>query len=181
MITQIKYDNNIIKYTQLEINNFRNGKVNIANNESDVVKFIDASIKRSSNAKLYFGKIGNDLANKIRKELNIDIENYNISLKNDAIRHILNHHAKKSEILRGQIPITLNDFLLIPFIIVNYDKVYLSGYTDKGKPSITFEKKINNNYFLINYVQDKSKSLEVQTMYKAKKNSATGSNAKSLD
>lgn len=78
-------------------------------------------------------------------------------------------------------PIVFNDFLLIPFIIANYDKVYLSGFTDKGKPSITFEKCINNNYFLINYVKDKSKSLEVQTMYKIKKNSATTSNAKSLD
>ena len=156
MITKIK---NINNYTKHEINNFRNGKIKIVKSKSDIYKFTQESIEYPSNAKLYFGKIGKDLANTIKKEININLEDYNISLKTDSLRHILNHHAKETENLRGQVPIRLDDFSLIPFIIANYDKVYLSGYANNGKPSITFEKKIDNNYFLINYIRDKSKSL----------------------
>lgn len=176
-----KNDNsNIIKYTQHEIDNFQNGKVKIAQNETDVTKFVEASTKVPSNAKLYFGKIGTNIANKIKSALGINIENYNISLKADSIRHTLNHHSNENEILRGQIPITNDDFKYIPTIISEYDKVTPSGFTNQGKPSITFEKQIGDNYYVVNYVSDKSKSLEVQTMWKVKakeKNSATVSDA----
>ena len=45
------------------------------------------------------------LSNKINKQIKINLNNYNLSLKNMSVRHILNHHSNSSEVLRGQIPI----------------------------------------------------------------------------
>lgn len=181
MITKIKNDNNIIKYTQHEINNFQNGKVRIAKSSKDIDKFIKDSIKHSSNAKLYFGKIGKDLANKIKKEINIDIENYNVSLQANVIRHIFKNHGEKNlENKRGQIVISKEDFKLIPKIISEYDKLEKVGITENNNIAISFEKQIENKYFLITYISDKKHNLEVKTMWKikvSKKNSATASDA----
>lgn len=160
---------NIVNYTDHEINNFKNGKVKIIQQPKDVKEFIEQSIKVSSNKKLYFGKISVYFARNIKKNIKIDITGYNISLKSDAIRHIMNHHSKKIEDLRGQIPVFKDDFLLIPLIIINHNYIYLSGISKGGKPSIKFKYQENDiMYCLVTYLSDKSKSIEVQTMYKIK-------------
>ena len=170
----------IIPYTQHEIENFQNGKVKVAQSENDISSFVEAARKVPSNAKLYFGKLGTKVANKINQALGINLENYNLSLKTDSIRHILNHHSSRTEELRGQVPVTTEDFKLLPEIVTNYDNIQESGTSKQGKPSITFEKQIGDNYYVVTYVSDKSNSLEVQTMYKIKtqkKNSASVSDA----
>ena len=174
----IENQEKIIKYTNHEIENFKNGKVKIATNPQDVSSFVESAKKVPSNAKLYFGKIGKTIADKIKSKLGIEIENYNISLKADSIKHILSHHSSNKESLRGQVPIVETDFNLIPEIVSNYDSVEESGITPQGKPVITFKKQIGDVYYLVNYVSNKNHNLEVQTMYKQqKKNSATASNA----
>lgn len=178
MITKTK---NIEKYTEHEINNFRNGKIKIVRSNDDIDKFIIDSIRYPSNAKLYFGKIGKVLADKIKSELNIDIENYNISLQANAIRHILKNHGDKSiENKRGQIAVTKEDFKLIPKIISEYDKIKNVGITEKNNIAINFEKQVENKYFLITYISGKNHNFEVKTMWKikvSKKNSATAFDA----
>lgn len=169
----------LYRYSEKEINNFRGGKVTIANNQKDIIKFINKSKIEKDNSKLYLGKIGNDLAQRIKKDINIDIENYNISLKSDSVRHILNRHSSNNEFLKGQVPIVDEDFKLISKIISNYDKIRVTGLTKQRKPIITVEKLINNKYYLVNYISNKNHTFEIKTMYKhKKKNSATGDNAK---
>lgn len=174
---QNKYNN----YTQKEFDNLQSPKIRIANNKNDVLSFIENAKKMPSNLKLYFGKITKNVANKIKNSLGIDVNNYNISLKVDAVRHILKNHSNNSqENMRGQVAITEQDILNIPEIINNYDLVRDSGPTDDGKPSITFEKNIDGNNIVVTYVSDKHNNLEIQTMYKFKNKkgeSATGSNA----
>lgn len=152
------------------------------NNKADVIDFVRNSVGKCSNSKIYFGKISDLIADKIENEIDINIKNYNLSLKSDSVKHILNNHSNKKELLRGQIPIVEKDFQLIPNIVSNYDKVYKAGLTKQGKCVITFEKVIGDKYYLVNNVSDKKHTLEVHTMYKhKKKNFATASNAKSLD
>lgn len=159
----------IIKYNDKEINNFKNGKILVVKNKKEIYAFINDSQNPKYSCKLYFGKLGSKLAEKIKNDIGIDIENYNLSLKSDSVKHILNYHSNKKELLRGQIPITIKDFTLIPTIISNYDNIAISGKTREGKTVITFEKKIESNYYIINYISDKRHSLEVKTMYKRKK------------
>jgi len=177
----VQLDNNIIPYTQHEIDNYNNGKVKIVKSNEDVAKFVEASTKVPSNAKLYFGKIGSSVSNKIKSELGVDVDNYNISLQTSAIKHILkNHGDPKYESNRGQVAITNEDFKLIPLIVSEYDNVSKSGKVENNNQALLFEKQIGDNYYLVNYISDKNHNLEVKTMYKVKankKNSATASDA----
>lgn len=173
---------NLNKYSSDELIRLQGGKISIANNKKDVIEFVKKSKIESSNSKIYFGKIDILVATKIEKEIGLNVNNYNLSLKSDSVKHILNNHSSKRELLRGQIPIVEKDFQLIPNIVSNYDKVYKSGLTKQGKCVITFEKTIGDKYYLVNNISDKKHTLEVHTMYKRKKkNFATASNAKSLD
>jgi hypothetical protein len=178
MITKIK---NINNYTKHEINNFRNGKIKIVKSKSDIYKFTQESIEYPSNTKLYFGKIGKDLANTIKKEININLEDYNISLQANAVRHIFkNHSSQNIEDKRGQIAITKDDFELIPNIISDCDKLKKVDLTENNNIAIRFEKQFGNRYFLITYISNKNHNLEVKTLWKIKiikKNSATASDA----
>lgn len=162
-----KYNN----YTQKELANLNSPKIRIANSEKDVLNFIETAKKIPNNLKLYFGKIDTYIANKIQGTLGINVTNYNISLKTDAIRHIMNNHTNSNrENSRGQIPITSDDILNIPDIINNYDTIKKSGTTEQNKDTITFEKNIDGNTVVVTYVSDKHNNLEIQTMYKFKNN-----------
>ena len=165
---------NLSAYSTKEINNIESDKIKIATKKSDVVKFVNSIKNKATNTKIYMGKVGNKIANSIKLKTGINVENYNLSLRSDTVRHTLKQHGNtESEAKRGQIAVTEEDFQKIPQIVSDFDNVYLSGNSQEGKPSLTFEKEIDNIYYVVNYVSDKHHNLEVQTMYKQKKNSAT--------
>ena len=173
-------------YTEKEINNMKNEKIRVANNMSDIENFVKKAHKLPGNIKMYLSKINTSVSNKIKATLGLNVDNYNISLRTDMIRHALKEDSNaETEIARGQVPITENDFLNIPNIINSPDNISLSGKTAQGKDVIKFEKNIHGNNVVITYVSDKHKNLEFQTMYKFKndkKNSlATATNAQALD
>lgn len=169
--------NCLIPYSNTELINFKNGKIIVVTKKSDITKFIKHTKMFNNNHKLYYGKIGNDLAEKLKRCLGINLYNYNISLKSDNVRHILKHHGDERERLRGQVKVIDNDFKLIPEIISDYDNVYISGLTNDNKPVVTFEKVINNKYFVVNYISDKRHNLEIQTFWIQKKNFSPADNA----
>ena len=168
---------NLLNYNEKEIEQFRNGKVQIAYNKQDIRIFIKNSKQVRNNAKLYYGKLNKKVSDKIKRKFGIKVKNYNISLKSDSVKHIIKKHGSSKELLRGQLPIIDSDFELIPEIVSNYDNIILGTPTLSNKPAITFIKHIDCYYYLVSYVSDKSHNLEVQTMWKTKKNSATTNNA----
>jgi len=166
----------IENYSKKEKDNYKNGKIKIVQQINDIDLFVNNAKKSTNNMKLYFGKVGKELANKIKDKTGINIEKYNISLKNDAIRHILKRHSSYNEKIRGQIEIINSDFYLITDIISAFDDVVLSGLNKSGKPVLTFKKVYNEFYYLVNYISDKNHNLEVQTMYKKQKKSSSTAN-----
>ena len=158
-------------YTNNEISNIKSNKIFIANNVADITKFVENSQRIPGNFKMYVGKIKQTIASKIKNSFGIDVNNYNISLKTDAIRHSFKEHGNKlTENNRGQLPITINDFSNIPDIINYPDNVSNEGLNGDGKPVIKFEKNIDGNTVVVTYVSDKHNTLELQTMYKFKNN-----------
>lgn len=172
-------------YTEREISNIVSKKITVANNEQDILNFVENSKIMPGNLKIYLGKVGKNISYKIKNKLGIDISNYNISLKTDSIRHTLKKHSSQTEFQRGQIPITSEDFKNIPNIVNNADIVERVGTTQQGKPVIKFEKNINDTNVVITYISDKHNNLELQTMYKFKNDkkisSSTTSNTNALD
>lgn len=51
--------------------------------------------KKTSNSKLYLGKINNFTANKIKILAGLNLKDYNISLKGNNIRKIIKNHGNK--------------------------------------------------------------------------------------
>lgn len=157
-------------YTQKEIDNISSDKISIANSKADIVKFAQKAKKVPGNFKMFVGKIANSTANRVKSILDIDIDNYNISLKNDAIRHTYNQHSNESETLRGQVPVTAKDFANIPIIVNEADNIIDAGTNKFGQKAITFEKNIDGNNVVVTYVSKKHKTLELQSFYKFKNN-----------
>ena len=177
--TKYSLNKKLKKYTNKELENFKGGKIEIAKTTNDIDTFVNKELsKKTSNNKILFGKVSDEIATTISKQFGINIDNYSISLKGDNVRKIIKDHGNpETESKRGQIAVTKSDFDYIDDIILEPDNIYLSGTTSSGKPSITFEKNINNKYTLVEFVSDKNYTLEVQTMYKhKKKNSPTADN-----
>lgn len=163
--------NKLLSYTKHEKENFKNGKILIAFNNEDITNFISKNINIKINAKLYYGKLNYNITKHIEKELNINLLNFNLSLQAHTVKHILNNHGKNNvENNRNQTKIEPNDFILIPTIISNFDKIYSSKKIENNNDSIVFQKIIKNHkYILICYISLKKRNLEVKTLYKIKK------------
>ncbi len=138
-------------YSKKEQDNFKNGKVMVVNSLNDIDEFIKkANYESTSNKKLYFGKVNSKTSLKIKKQTGIMINNYNLSLKANAVKHIFKRHSNEKEKI---------------------------SVTKQGKPILMFIKKLGEVYYLINSISDKNYSLEVITMWKKnKKKSATVDN-----
>jgi len=117
--------------------------------------------------KIEIGKIQNELALKIQQIINLDINNFVITIDNYAILHTINKHGKYDEYKRGQIPVKKEDFEKILEIINQFDNVKL----DKNNILI-FDKYIESHYFIAMEVRlitsktkNKQNSLAFVTMY----------------
>ncbi len=104
-----------------------------------------------------------ELLKDIKKTFKRTIDNY-------AIVHTHNKHGQESkEISRGQIAVTVDDYLLIPIIVKSPDIITLGEKSNVGTDLIRYEKEINGIcYFYIEEVRRKRKSLAMKTLYKRK-------------
>jgi hypothetical protein len=104
-----------------------------------------------------------ELLKDIKKTFKRTIDNY-------AIVHTNNKHGLKSkEISRGQIAVTIDDYLLIPIIVKYPDVIILGDKSNIGTDLIKYEKEINGIcYFYVEEVRKKRKSLAMKTLYKRK-------------
>ena len=83
----------------------------------------------------------NDVANEI------DIDGYSHALRDNDIRHIRNSHGEETN---EKYPVTKDDIKLIPWIVENYDKVFVKTNA-KNQPGIVYVKVMPDN--IIYYVE----------------------------
>jgi hypothetical protein len=142
-------------------------RIVIYESEAQLREFIwNARSGGSSNKKMYFGKILEELAGIIKRDTGMDVEGYNIAISENEIRKIFKDHGDEAgENLRGQRAIIEDDIINIPNIIQNPDKIELSDELYGGKPVIHFIKTIEGRTTIVSYVSDKHNDLRVQTMY----------------
>ena len=86
-------------------------------------------------------------------------------IETSGIQHSENRHGEQS---KDREPLSLEDYLLVPFIIRNRDKVSIS--TSKSKRHdmgiVVYEKLIGSNYYYVEEIRTGKKSLAFQTLYK---------------
>lgn len=126
-------DNGDVKYSfgvsQSEINDYVEAAYAKENTE-DYKKYAEPS-----------ERLLNDVANEI------DIDGYSHALRDNDIRHIRNSHGEETN---EKYPVTKDDIKLIPWIVENYDKVFVKTNA-KNQPGIVYVKVIPDN--IIYYVE----------------------------
>lgn len=89
-------------------------------------------------------------------------------LDNFAVNHIKTKHTNEKEELRGQTILQESDFLLIPYIVSNYDSIQIEKV--KNKTAITYTKECYGcSYFYIEEIRKGRHELAGVTFYKRKK------------
>ena len=155
-------------YSERQKENWKKSKnIVVFENKQQLDNFIyDAVLGKNLDKKMYFGIISNDIANKVLNDFNINIKNFNCTLRADSILKVLKDHGKeKKEALRGQRAITVVNFVDIPNIIENADSITLSPDLYEGKPVLLFKK---DGKTVVAYVSKKHLDLTMQTMYAKK-------------
>lgn len=172
-IQQDKFVMNVEKYlkpyAKSQIENWKSSnKIVVYENEDQLHTFIEeAKDNKTSNKKMYFGIVSDKLAERVQNEFQIDIKNYNCTIRANEIRKILKSHGKiKQEINRGQQAITEMEFGCIPEIIGNPDEIATGGiYHDK--PVLRFTKDAKT---VVGVISRKHLDIYAQTMYLRQKN-----------
>ena len=155
-------------YSQHQKDNWKSSKsIVVYENDAQLREFVKSELNnKQSNKKMYFGAIPADLAAVIRSKTGIDVENYNCSISGYEIRKIFKDHGnEKTEALRGQRAITVDDIANIPAVVQSPEYIALSKKDYMGKPAIIMSKNINGNLTVVAVVSNKHLDLFVQTAY----------------
>lgn len=105
-------------------------------------------------------------AARLKEETGLDVSGYSHAVDNYSVRHIMKEHSGEKEILRGQIPVTKEDFEKIPEIVTTWDRASYAGKTNIGRDGILYEKRIGDVFYLIEETRTKRKTLVPVTLYK---------------
>lgn len=108
-------------------------------------------------------------------KIGLDVNNVWVhSVENSRLIHNNDHVEKEKR--KGQLPISENEYLLIPTILENYDSVEMSPNKNKeGNKVIIYKKKFpNNEIYYLEEVRTGRKSLAFQSMYKKRSDSSDG-------
>lgn len=167
---------NIMQSSKYELNQFgfeeygekekgwwkNNDSIIICNTKQDIADFYRDHVHKKPYARLYIGKIGPELAQRIYKDTGVNTENLNVAITSEFEDSHSNPEKEKS---RGQTPVTPEILSRLPEIISSYDKVENTTSVKDRKPVLKFEKDINGKNVAVEYVRSKKGMLELQTMY----------------
>ena len=155
-------------YSEKQKKNWKDSKRIVLYESDDQLRSFVEESKAGKNAgkKMYFGMVPENLAELILEDTGLDLTAYNCAIQAYEIQKVFNDHGNdEREALRGQRGITVDDFVYIPKVIQNPDKIELSPRLYNGKPVITFTRDIDGKRVVTAYVSDKHIDLLVQTMY----------------
>jgi len=114
--------------------------------QQDIDEYVDNAYENKNNKDyLPYSSVSQKLINDVAYE--IDISGYSHALRDNDIRHIRNSHGEQTN---EKYPVTKDDLSKIPYIINNYDKVFVKTNAS-GKPGIVYVKVGENN--VIYYVE----------------------------
>lgn len=166
-------ENGLVAYTSREQENLSSGKRNfILRTVSELKQFISKALTQKNNTdRAYMGKIPDSVVEQVKAATGIDVSGFSFMVNGDDIRHIFNSHGdERKESARGQIAVTPDNLSLLPEVLANPDRVYLSDKLDrKGRPAIYFEKHVGNLYITVQGVSNGRQLLQTDSVYIRKK------------
>lgn len=103
---------------------------------------------------------------RIAREKGIDLTGYKHVIETSGTRHSESRHGKESA---DRSPLSIEDYLLIPYIIKHRDSVEISNQLTKkhGLKTILYRKTIGNQYVYVEEIRiGRNKSLAFVSLYK---------------
>ena len=95
----------------------------------------------------------------------IDLTGYKHVIETTGIQHSEKRHGSKSE---DRMPLSLQDYLLVPYIIKERDKVEMSPQRDVMHHNriLIYTKRIGDTYYYVEEIRMKNKSLAFKSLWK---------------
>ena len=95
----------------------------------------------------------------------IDLTGYKHVIETTGIQHSEKRHGSKSE---DRMPLSLQDYLLVPYIIKERDKVEMSPQRDVMHHNriLIYTKRIGDTYYYVEEIRMKNKSLTFKSLWK---------------
>ncbi len=122
--------------------------------EKEILEFVNKSVENKEGNKLFFdfGIVNSAEANKIFDILKENFEGYIRTIDESGVRHSIKRHPNLKK----------EDFLLIPYIVNNYD------FIGEGKEAntIVYKKNIDKEYFYVEMIRRNRNKLAIKTFYK---------------
>lgn len=138
---------------------------------------------RKSGGEIDLGAIDKAAAARIKAATGIDVDGFEMTLSADAVRHVHRSHGGPGEPSRGQVPVTADDFARIAETIAGFDTVTL-GVAEQGPTdALTFRKRVNGEWVIVEAVRRGKRRLSLITMWKQQAqahHAPTGGSARQL-
>jgi len=129
-----------------------------------IISVIQAAINNEKKGADLF-LVDEKFAKLCKNEMNLDISGFSHYIYSDDVRHLIKRHGKCS---KDRNSISNQDFLLIPIIQKEYDRIWVSK-TKQGLAAITYVKEIIDEYYYVEEIQTGKKKLAVKKLRKRKK------------
>ena len=94
---------------------------------------------------------------------------YKHTIDNSAVRHVMKSHGSESEALRGQLPITIEDFKVIRKIVEGYDTIKTEKNRRMQDVIIYTKKMVDGITYYVEEIRSGRHELAASTIYKKKK------------
>ena len=144
--------------------------MNIQEAKESIQQILDADRDTSTRKHEKLFKVNKGVAKRIFELTGVDVSGYRHSIDKSEVNHAKNRHSsRKIEESRGQIPITNEDFLLIPEVVDSPNRLCCIGKDDLGRSTIVFEKAGGGGTMVVYAaVLTGKKEIAFQTLFKKK-------------
>lgn len=126
-----------------------------------IAEFVDRPLLSNAKEVLDLGPAHPRTVELIKEAIGKDVSSFQHQMDGYAVKHSLKHGA-------DTLPITKEDFALIPEIINNPDTITAGTKTKPGLDAITYSKRFNGTTLYVEEVREGKKTLNLKTMYKTK-------------
>lgn len=167
--THYEKGNGVDPFSDLMADNLTSAK-GVTSRDKSFSDFVKESLSgdgKSGNKNYYLGTVSEELAADIFNKTGIDVENYNIQMSSDNIRHAYkDHNDVKTETGRNQIPLDAELIAKLPQVFDNPDEISFSSNPDtRGRRVMMFEKRINGKIIVAEAIGAGKHRLSLDTMY----------------
>lgn len=158
--------NGIDMPTEKAIRNLSNTDKNVINNGNNFRDFVQYAVDTNGSTykRFYYGTVSDELANDLKRELNIEAKGMDIVYDTNHIKHMMNEHGDDAaEALRGQIGVTPDSIADSARVFNNPDSIEWVGKNADGNDVFQLTKRVDGTYYVANAYKEGRKQIVVDS------------------